>query len=98
MMSSTMSAERHRRRSSGPKIVPFPRRDSRQVEAIENEAGSGDDVEAPASSNKEVIKPLRRRLSSKFRTREVWPNWITMMCYYLRRALVLRSNTSTLSM
>lgn len=70
MMSSTMSAERHRRRSSGPKIVPFPRRDSRQVEAIEKESGPDDDVEAPASS-KEVIKPLRRRLSSKFRTREV---------------------------
>jgi pyruvate/2-oxoglutarate dehydrogenase complex dihydrolipoamide acyltransferase (E2) component len=33
--SSTMSSQR--RRSTGPKIAPMPRRDSRQVEAIEKE-------------------------------------------------------------
>eukprot|EP00956_Cyclotella_meneghiniana_P026266 scaffold56342_cov36-Cyclotella_meneghiniana.AAC.1 len=63
-----MSADRQRRRSSGPKIVPYeyPRKQSRQIEAIEKDGDQ--DVEAPSST--EVMKPLRRRMSSKFRTRE----------------------------
>jgi hypothetical protein len=61
-----MAADRQRRRSSGPKIAPL-RRESRQVEAIEKEGSDGSDVEAPSTT---VIKPLRRRMSSKFRTRE----------------------------
>lgn len=67
--SSAMSADRERRRSSGSRILPFRREShSRQVEAIEKDGNDGD-VEAPSDAS--VLKPLRRRMSSKFRTREV---------------------------
>jgi hypothetical protein len=82
MASSSITADRHRRRSSGQRIGPLPKElIGRMVEPIEKEyekKNSGEtDVEAPASNNSSqpqrrstLLKPSHRR-SSKFKKREV---------------------------
>eukprot|EP00804_Cyclotella_cryptica_P024772 CCRYP_001743-RA/>CCRYP_001743-RA protein AED:0.39 eAED:0.37 QI:0/0.5/0/1/1/1/5/0/703 len=76
--SSSITAYRQRRRSTGHRISPIPK-ESRQIEPIEkdNENESSGDVETPTCNDSshsrrpaEVMKPTRRRMSSKFRTRE----------------------------
>lgn len=70
-----MSADIQRQSSTSPKTASFPRRESRQVKAIDKDYGDGNDQtsDVEAQSQLGVIKPLRRRMSSKHRTREVSP-------------------------